>query len=66
MISQNDSRRTYEFDDHYVIAPILESWLTSPTFVSGKLVPEGFSYCSDTNDQWLSVDQIRELAKIAS
>lgn len=62
MISQNDSRRTYEFDDYYVIAPILESWLTSPTFVSGKLVPEGFSYCSNTNDQWLSVEQIRQLA----
>ena len=62
MISENDSRRTYEFDDHYVIAPMLDSWLTSPTFANGKLVPEDFSYCSDTNDQWLSVDQIRELA----
>jgi len=62
MISQNDSRRTYEFDDHFVIAPIMKSWLTSPTFVSGKLVSEGFSYCSDTNDQWLSIDQIRQLA----
>jgi UDP-N-acetylglucosamine 4,6-dehydratase len=62
MISENDARRSYVFDDHYVIAPMLESWSESPVFASGKLVPEGFSYCSDTNDQWLSVDQIRELA----
>ena len=66
MISQNDSRRTYEFDDHFVIAPILKSWLTSPTFVSGKLVSEGFSYCSNTNDQWLSVEQIRQLANTST
>jgi UDP-N-acetylglucosamine 4,6-dehydratase len=63
MISENDSRRTYEFDDHYVIAPMLESWLTSPTFTEGKLVHEDFSYRSNTNDQWLDVAQIRELAK---
>jgi hypothetical protein len=41
---------------------MLDSWLKSPTFANGKLVPEDFSYCSDTNDQWLSVDQIRDLA----
>ena len=62
MISENDSRRTYEFDDHYVIAPMLDSWSESPVFATGTLVPEGFSYRSDTNDQWLSVEQIRELA----
>jgi UDP-N-acetylglucosamine 4,6-dehydratase len=64
MISENDARRSYVFDDHYVIAPMLESWSESPVFTTGTLVPEGFSYCSDTNDQWLTVDQIRELANI--
>jgi UDP-N-acetylglucosamine 4,6-dehydratase len=62
MISENDARRSYVFDDHYVIAPMLDSWSESPVFATGTLVPEGFSYCSDTNDQWLTVDQIRELA----
>jgi hypothetical protein len=41
---------------------MLDSWSESPVFATGTLVPEGFSYCSDTNDQWLTVDQIRELA----
>ena len=63
MISENDSRRTYEFNDYYVIAPMLKSWLNSPTFANGKMVPGNFSYCSDTNDQWLSVKQIRDLAQ---
>lgn len=64
MISENDARRTYVFDDHYVIAPMLESWAASPVSLTGKLAPEGFSYSSDTNDQWLNVEQIRELASI--
>jgi UDP-N-acetylglucosamine 4,6-dehydratase/5-epimerase len=26
MVSEDDARRTYGFDDHYVIAPLLEGW----------------------------------------
>jgi len=62
MISEDDARRSYVFEDHYVIAPMLKSWTKSPLFTNGQLVPEGFSYRSDTNDQWLSVDEIRNLA----
>jgi len=64
MISENDARRTYIFKDHYVIAPLLESWNESPVFKSGSLVQEGFSYRSDTNDQWLNVEEIRQLATL--
>jgi UDP-N-acetylglucosamine 4,6-dehydratase/5-epimerase len=62
MISEDDARRSYAFDGYYVIAPMMESWSKPPVFPSNRLVPEGFRYSSDTNDQWLSVDQIRELA----
>ena len=30
---------------------------------NGKKVPEGFSYSSDNNTEWLSVEDIRELLK---
>ncbi len=66
MISENDARRTYVFDDHYLIAPMLDSWSRSPVFQTGTIAPEGFSYCSNKNDQWLSVEQIRELARSAT
>lgn len=60
MISEDDARRTYEHADHYVIAPVLAQWSdhSSPT---GKLVPDGFFYRSDTNDRWLDVDALRDL-----
>ena len=36
------------------------SGITKFESTAGEEVSEGFSYTSDTNDQWLSVEQIRE------
>lgn len=61
MISEDDARRTYAFDDHYVISPLLGSWGKDQPWLNGKTLPEGFAYKSDTNDQWLTVEEIRQL-----
>jgi UDP-N-acetylglucosamine 4,6-dehydratase len=61
MISEDDSRRSVELDDRYVILPTVAHWtFTGP---EGKPVPEGFSYRSDTNPQWLSIEDLRKLAQ---
>ena len=60
MISLDDARRTTRFADRYVIAPVLAEWGYSGTG-DGEDVEDGFSYQSHTNDQWLDVDDIREL-----
>lgn len=65
MISEDDARRTYAFDDHYVIAPLLNQWTGGQGWLDGKPLPEGFAYRSDTNDQWLSPDEIRQLLTTA-
>ena len=59
MIATEDSRRTHKFDDYYLMQPVLSEWRTEP--VLGDPVPEGFCYRSDLNEDWLSVEQIREL-----
>lgn len=59
MISTEDSRRAVRRSDRYVVLPTLSEWGFSNT--SGESVADGFSYTSDNNDQWLSVDQLREL-----
>lgn len=57
MISADDSYRTIKQESRYVVMPtVQEWWFTKP---QGQPVPLGFSYKSDTNDQWLSVDQLR-------
>jgi UDP-N-acetylglucosamine 4,6-dehydratase len=61
MISEDDARRTFAHDGYFVIAPLLAQWGTTAARNSGKPVPEGFFYRSDTNDQWLDVDAIRGL-----
>lgn len=61
MISIDDARRSFAYDTHYVIAPLVAAWADEPDFSDGAPVPDGFSYRSDTNDLWLGVEEIREL-----
>jgi len=62
MISQDDARHTIEFDDYYVIQPDFVWWKNRDTLIQngGKFCKEGFSYCSDSNDKWLTVDELKE------
>lgn len=59
MISIDDARRTVAFADHYRVLPTLAEW-TDPVPLVGDPLPDGFSYSSDTNDQWMTVDEIRD------
>lgn len=59
MIAADDSRRTISLSDRYVILPTVAEWGYEP--LSGDSVADGFAYRSDSNDTWLSVDEIRKL-----
>ena len=60
MIAADDSRRTLRLGDRYVVMPHLAGWgYTPPT--GGDQVTDGFSYQSDSNEEWLSVEELREL-----
>lgn len=59
MISADDSYRTVRQERRYVVKPtVQEWWFTEP---AGDPVPPGFSYRSDTNDLWLTPDDLRAL-----
>lgn len=63
MITVEDSMTTYEYDNHYIVYPQI-TWNEKQNFVpSGKRVPDGFSYSSDNNTEWLDDSQIKELLK---
>jgi len=59
MIAADDSRRTISLSDRYVILPTIASWGYEP--LKGEAVDDGFAYRSDSNDVWLSVEEIRKL-----
>ncbi len=63
MIPGDESRNTFEFDTHYVIAPAFHEWSMSDFRSSGgRLVADGFTYSSDANDHWLTLDELRAMA----
>ena len=62
MISQEESSRTVQRDSCYVVKPTFAIWGGFQES-AGEPVLEGFSYASNTNDQWLSIEDIRTLLK---
>lgn len=60
MISAEDARRTVRQEDRFVVQPTLAIWGGFQPPV-GVQVPDGFAYSSDSNDQWLSVEELRDL-----
>ncbi|MEU7859555.1 UDP-N-acetylglucosamine 4,6-dehydratase (inverting) [Nonomuraea sp. NPDC049141] len=63
MIGPDDGRRTLRLSDRYVVQPTIATWGYVPP-QGGELLPEGFAYRSDTNDRWLSVDDLRAMAAV--
>ncbi len=63
MVTVEDSSTTYEYDKHFIVYPQV-TWNDKQKInLSGKKVEEGFSYSSDNNTEWLTVEEIRELLK---
>lgn len=65
MVPEDDARVTLEFDDFYVIQPTHSFWIRSNFDVHGvgKSCPDGFSYSSDSNHEWLTDAEIDALVK---
>ncbi len=61
MISPDDSRRTVIFPERYVVTPVLAEWGFPD--LEGERPPDGFAYRSDSNDLWLSIDELRRIAE---
>jgi len=62
MIMEDDARHTLEFDTYYAILPEL-SWWKSEIYVGGRKLPEGFSYTSDNNTEWLTIEELKQLVE---
>lgn len=60
LIHEDEARSTVELSDMYVVQPTTELWFGREWNPRGKLLPEGFRYSSETNPEWLNIEQIRE------
>ena len=60
MIGTEDALYTFEYPDYFKILPAIHNWNSDPVRIGdGKKVQTGFNYSSDTNMEWMSVDQAR-------
>lgn len=60
MIGVEDALHTYEYPGHFKILPAIHGWSTDPNRINGgKKVDEEFTYSSNTNTEWISVEQLR-------
>ena len=57
MIASDDSYRTLRQSDRYVVQPTVKEWWFKDS--EGEPVAEGFSYSSNTNDQWLTIPELQ-------
>jgi UDP-N-acetylglucosamine 4,6-dehydratase/5-epimerase len=60
MIGGEDAYYTYEYPEHYKILPAIHQWdKDAHRIKNGRKVPEGFSYTSDNNTEWMTHAQLR-------
>jgi FlaA1/EpsC-like NDP-sugar epimerase len=61
MIGIEDTPHTYEYSEHFKILPAIHDWTNDPKRIAdGKKVPDGFTYSSDNNIQWMSIETLRD------
>jgi len=68
MITKTDAMNTLEFDNYYVILPSTNMWdiekfKNESNSSIGEMCEFGFSYDSNNNKHFLSVDELRQLIK---
>ena len=67
MITETDALNTIEFGDYYVILPAAKTRWNVEQFIKesderpGSNVPEGYSYNSSTNPNFLSISELQKL-----
>jgi UDP-N-acetylglucosamine 4,6-dehydratase len=57
MISEDDSRRTIQTENRFIVTPVVAEW--GFELPSGKPMTDGKAYRSDTNDLWMTEADIK-------
>ena len=59
MVGVEDAYLTYEYDKYFKILPAINNWGSSSERIkNGKAVKANFIYDSETNTDWMSVDEL--------
>lgn len=61
LLVSDEAEHTKEFDTYFVIEPKFPFWQRNNAEMGGKFLPEGFKYSSDTNDHWLTKEELKKM-----
>jgi len=64
LISEDEARTVVEMPDMYVVQPAEAFWFGHEWEKAGEPLEEEFRYASNTNGEWLSVENIKEIIKL--
>ena len=60
MIGIEDAPYTFEYPEYFKILPAIHNWSSDPIRIGGgRKVEPGFSYSSDNNKEWMSIETAR-------
>lgn len=61
LLTADESRHSVDAGGVFVVLPEHPWWADQPAWKDGAALPADFSYTSDQNDTWLTVEQLRAL-----
>lgn len=63
LIHEDEARSAVELDDMFVVQPTAALWFGREWQEKGRKLAEGFRYTSETNPEWLTIEQIQKIVK---
>jgi UDP-N-acetylglucosamine 4,6-dehydratase len=60
LTGEDEGRNTVSYRGMYVIMPSM-SWWSRKNYTEAEQLPENFIYTSDKNDEWLNVEELRNI-----
>ncbi|HEY59559.1 MAG TPA: UDP-N-acetylglucosamine 4,6-dehydratase (inverting) [Anaerolineae bacterium] len=61
LISEDEARTVIELKDMFIVQPAEAFWFGHEWKKVGKSLPDDFRYASNTNQQWLSLEEIHKI-----
>jgi UDP-N-acetylglucosamine 4,6-dehydratase len=62
LVSSDEARHAVVLEEMFVILPEHHPW-GKIEWGQGKALPDGFAFTSDSNDRWLTVDELRDMVE---
>ncbi len=61
LISEDEARTTVELEKMYVVQPAESFWFGHTWEHQGQVLPDGYRFASNTNNEWLTIDGLKEI-----